>query len=117
MCRIKDKCRSLLISALGDMCIDGRCRLREYVENGPHPPFGKTGAKFIIRDDGNRLDLRYLKPSQRHLELGYKVWCHFLTLCSILCLTHAGKTGELGLPAHPPCSVAFHSKKGKGCAF
>lgn len=44
------------------------------MENGPHPPPGKTGAKFIIREDGHRLDLRYLKKSSdRHLELGYKV--------------------------------------------
>ncbi|XP_065856882.1 DNA-directed RNA polymerase II subunit RPB1-like [Euphorbia lathyris] len=52
-------------------------RLRELVENGPHPPPGKTGAKYIIRDDGQRLDLRYLKKSSdRHLELGYKVERH-----------------------------------------
>lgn len=49
-------------------------RLKELVENGPHPPPGKTGAKYIIREDGQRLDLRYLKKtSDRHLELGYKV--------------------------------------------
>ncbi|KAK7840756.1 dna-directed rna polymerase ii subunit 1 [Quercus suber] len=38
-------------------------RLKELVEYGPHPPPGKTGAKYIIRDDGQRLDLRYLKKS------------------------------------------------------
>lgn len=44
------------------------------MEYGPHPPPGKTGAKYIIRDDGQRLDLRYLKKSSdQHLELGYKV--------------------------------------------
>ncbi|CAL9110471.1 unnamed protein product, partial [Musa textilis] len=48
-------------------------RLRELVENGPHPPPGTTGANYIIRDDGQRLDLRYVKKSMdRHLELGYK---------------------------------------------
>lgn len=48
-------------------------RLKELVEYGPHPPPGKTGAKYIIRDDGQRLDLRYLKKSSdHHLELGYK---------------------------------------------
>lgn len=52
-------------------------RLKELVEYGPHPPPGKTGAKYIIRDDGQRLDLRYLKKSSdQHLELGYKV-CFF----------------------------------------
>lgn len=51
-------------------------RLKELVEYGPHPPPGKTGAKYIIREDGQRLDLRFLKrSSDRHLELGYKV--HF----------------------------------------
>ncbi|KAL6222224.1 hypothetical protein ACLB2K_005616 [Fragaria x ananassa] len=52
-------------------------RLKELVEYGPHPPPGKTGAKYIIRDDGQRLDLRYLKKSSdHHLELGYKVERH-----------------------------------------
>ena len=49
-------------------------RLKVLVENGPHPPPGETGARYIIRDDGHRLDLRYLrKESDRHLEFGYKV--------------------------------------------
>ncbi|AEE86573.1 DNA-directed RNA polymerase II subunit 1 [Arabidopsis thaliana] len=52
-------------------------RLKELVDYGPHPPPGKTGAKYIIRDDGQRLDLRYLKKSSdQHLELGYKVERH-----------------------------------------
>ncbi|GJU14127.1 DNA-directed RNA polymerase II subunit 1 [Tanacetum coccineum] len=51
-------------------------RLEELVANGPHPPPGKTGAKYIIRDDGQRLDLRYLK-GDHHLELGYKA-CSFV---------------------------------------
>ncbi|KAI5010286.1 hypothetical protein ZWY2020_012423 [Hordeum vulgare] len=38
------------------------------------PSPGKTGAKYIIREDGQRLDLRYVKKSSdQHLELGYKV--------------------------------------------
>ncbi|CAD6236827.1 unnamed protein product [Miscanthus lutarioriparius] len=52
-------------------------RLKELVLNGPHPPSGKTGAKYIIREDGQRLDLRYVKKSNdQHLELGYKVERH-----------------------------------------
>ncbi|KAK1394377.1 hypothetical protein POM88_013433 [Heracleum sosnowskyi] len=52
-------------------------RLKELVEYGPHPLPGKTGAKYIIREDGQRLDLRYLKKSSdHHLELGYKVERH-----------------------------------------
>ncbi|WVZ51464.1 hypothetical protein U9M48_002610 [Paspalum notatum var. saurae] len=52
-------------------------RLKELVEYGPHPPPGKTGAKYIIREDGQRLDLRYVKrSSDLHLEFGYKVERH-----------------------------------------
>ncbi|XP_015941075.1 DNA-directed RNA polymerase II subunit RPB1-like [Arachis duranensis] len=52
-------------------------RLKELVEYGPDPPPGKTGAKYIIRDNGQRLDLRYLeKSSDLHLEIGYKVERH-----------------------------------------
>jgi DNA-directed RNA polymerase II subunit RPB1 len=52
-------------------------KLTKLVENGPHPPPGETGAKYIIREDGQRLDLRYLKKSSdRHLEYGYKVERH-----------------------------------------
>ena len=52
-------------------------KLRRLVENGPHPPPGQTGARYIIREDGTRLDLRFLKKaSDRHLELGYKVERH-----------------------------------------
>lgn len=46
-------------------------RMRQLIENGPmkHP-----GARFIIRDDGTRTDLRYAKkPSDLHLDYGYKV--------------------------------------------
>nr|VDC99060.1 unnamed protein product [Brassica oleracea] len=54
-------------------------QLKELVDYGPHPPPGKTGAKYIIRDDGQRLDLRYLKKSSdHHLELGYKVERHLI---------------------------------------
>lgn len=42
-------------------CIRPRRRLQQLVENGPHPPAGETGAKYIIREDGTRLDLRFLK--------------------------------------------------------
>jgi DNA-directed RNA polymerase II subunit RPB1 len=57
-------------------------RLKELVEYGPHPPPGKTGAKYIIREDGQRLDLRFLKKSSdRHLELGYKAWIHHNDTC------------------------------------
>ena len=56
-------------------------RLKELVEYGPHPPPGKTGARYIIREDGQRLDLRYLKKSSdHHLEFGYKACTFFVFL-------------------------------------
>ncbi|XP_057856467.2 DNA-directed RNA polymerase II subunit RPB1 [Cryptomeria japonica] len=49
-------------------------RLKELVEYGSYPPPGKPGAKSIIRDDGKRTELRYMKKGlDRHLEYGYKV--------------------------------------------
>ena len=52
-------------------------RMTRLVENGPHPPPGETGARCIIRDDGTRIDLKYVKrDADRHLEIGYKVERH-----------------------------------------
>ncbi|CAM0951685.1 unnamed protein product [Alopecurus aequalis] len=52
-------------------------RLKQLVEYGAYPPPCKTGAKFIVRDDGRRFDLRYLnKSSDQHLEIGFKVERH-----------------------------------------
>ena len=54
-------------------------RLRILVENGPHPPPGQTGARYIIRDDGVRVDLRYLRSERdRHLQPGYTVERHMV---------------------------------------
>ncbi|WVZ87666.1 hypothetical protein U9M48_034272 [Paspalum notatum var. saurae] len=52
-------------------------RLKELMKYGPHPPPGKTGAKYIVREDGQTLNLRYVKKSSdQHLELGDKVERH-----------------------------------------
>ncbi|KAJ3308936.1 DNA-directed RNA polymerase II subunit rpb1, partial [Blyttiomyces sp. JEL0837] len=51
-------------------------RLQQYVANGPteHP-----GAKFVIRDNGERIDLRYSKSGgDIHLQYGYKVERHLI---------------------------------------
>jgi DNA-directed RNA polymerase II subunit RPB1 len=54
-------------------------RLKQLVENGPHPPPGQTGARHIIRDDGVRVDLRFLRGDRdRHLEPGYTVERHMV---------------------------------------
>ena len=43
------------------------------------------GAKYIIRDNGDRIDLRYHpKASDLHLQIGYKVSCE-------LQVTHGGQ--------------------------
>lgn len=49
-------------------------KLQKLVENGPHPPPGETGAKYIIREDGRRINLAFNR--ERHLELGDKVERH-----------------------------------------
>lgn len=49
-------------------------KLQQLVNNGPtlHP-----GAKYIVRTDGTRIDLRYLKKtSDAHLEYGFTVERH-----------------------------------------
>eukprot|EP01132_Coremiostelium_polycephalum_P012859 gene12859-15717_t len=49
-------------------------KMRELIRNGPneHP-----GAKYIIREDGVRFDLRFVKKvTDTHLECGYKVERH-----------------------------------------
>ncbi|KAF5837019.1 DNA-dependent RNA polymerase II largest subunit [Dunaliella salina] len=52
-------------------------RLQALVDNGPHPPPGETGAKFIIREDGRRINLEFMKAGQdKRLELGDKVERH-----------------------------------------
>jgi DNA-directed RNA polymerase II subunit RPB1 len=57
-----------------------RERLQMMVENGPHPPQGETGARYIVKEDGQRVDLRFLKKSNdRSLEYGYVVERHLMT--------------------------------------
>jgi DNA-directed RNA polymerase II subunit RPB1 len=51
-------------------------RLQQYVANGPteHP-----GAKYVIRDNGERIDLRYSRRGgDINLQYGYKVERHLL---------------------------------------
>ena len=52
-----------------DMCI---YRMQELVRQGPN---GYPGAKYIIRDNGDRVDLRFHpKSSDIHIQYGYKVY-------------------------------------------
>jgi hypothetical protein len=46
------------------------CRLQALVDAGPTPPPGETGAKFIIRKDGRRINLAFLRDgASRALEV------------------------------------------------
>lgn len=46
------------------------CRLQALVEIGPHAAAGETGAKFIIRKDGRRINLAYLRDgASKQLEV------------------------------------------------
>ena len=47
------------------------CSMQELVRRGNNQ---YPGAKYIIRDNGERIDLRFHpKPSDLHLQFGYKV--------------------------------------------
>eukprot|EP01103_Thecamoeba_quadrilineata_P002203 TRINITY_DN12197_c0_g1_i1.p1 TRINITY_DN12197_c0_g1~~TRINITY_DN12197_c0_g1_i1.p1 ORF type:complete len:1771 (-),score=338.80 TRINITY_DN12197_c0_g1_i1:46-5313(-) len=51
-----------------------RDKMYELIRNGPSE---LPGAKYLVRDDGKRLDLRFVKkPSDLHLEYGYRVERH-----------------------------------------
>jgi hypothetical protein len=61
-------------------------KLQRLVDNGPHPPPGETGAKFIIRDDGSRRDLNFLtNAADRVLQIGYTVRHDWPMHCCFLC--------------------------------
>ena len=47
-------------------------RLQELVRRGANQ---YPGAKYVVRDNGQRIDLRFHPhPGDLHLQLGYKVW-------------------------------------------
>jgi DNA-directed RNA polymerase II subunit RPB1 len=82
-------------------------RLQQLVENGPHPPAGQTGAKYIIREDGQRLDLRFLrKDSDRHLEFGYKVERHLVNGDYVLFNRQPSLHKMSMMVRKPPCTPA-----------
>ena len=52
------------------------CSLQQLVARGPTQ---YPGAKYIIRDNDDRIDLRFHpKPSDLHLQFGYKVERHII---------------------------------------
>lgn len=57
------------------MCDLCACRLQALVDAGPTPPPGETGAKFIIRKDGRRINLAFLRDgASRALEVRWRPW-------------------------------------------
>ena len=58
--------------------------MQELVRHGSsHYP----GAKYIIRDNGDRIDLRFHpKPSDLHLQYGYKVFLNTVILLLLFSL-------------------------------
>lgn len=55
---------------------DRTSRLQELVRRGNSQ---YPGAKYIIRDNGDRIDLRFHpKPSDLHLQIGYKARLNIL---------------------------------------
>lgn len=59
--------------------------MQELVRRGSsHYP----GAKYIIRDNGDRIDLRFHpKPSDLHLQYGYKVQYVLAALLHCFCIS------------------------------
>jgi DNA-directed RNA polymerase II subunit RPB1 len=58
--------------------------MQDLVEVGPHAPAGQTGAKFIIRKDGRRINLAYLRDgASKTLEVPKRC----LNMRLVLCLT------------------------------
>ena len=55
------------------------CRMQELVRQGPN---GYPGAKYIIRDNGDRIDLRFHpKSSDIHVQYGYKARIYIMYIC------------------------------------
>eukprot|EP00798_Chlamydomonas_sp_ICE-L_P031185 gene31185-6329_t len=58
--------------------------LQKLVDNGPHPPPGETGAKFIIREDGRRINLTFMKAgADKRLEIGDKTRAEMRDIMSV----------------------------------
>lgn len=92
------------------ICVSLRLhRLQGLVDAGPTPPPGESGAKFIIRKDGRRINLAFLRDgASRTLEVRVRVWCfdmvcNFLFLASpalALCAKHLASFCPLSNPSH-----------------
>jgi hypothetical protein len=55
--------------------------MQTLVEIGPHAPAGQTGAKYIIRKDGRRVNLAFMRDgASTRLEVGLMLFCWLLLL-------------------------------------
>ena len=55
-----------------------RAKLQALVDNGPAPPPGQLGARYIIREDGRRINLAFMarsKECDRRVEVNDKARC------------------------------------------
>ena len=96
--------------------------LSSYVKNGPDCPYGQVGAKYIIRKDGSRIDLRFLKKDvtleigdvvERHMKDGdYIIFNRQPTLHKMSMMGHRTKimnhsTFRMNLSATSPYNADF----------
>ncbi|KAI8838898.1 hypothetical protein BC829DRAFT_426127 [Chytridium lagenaria] len=80
-------------------------KLNQYVANGPteHP-----GAKYVIKDNGERIDLRYSQRSgEIHLQYGYKVERHLMDDDFIIFNLMPYSTFRLNLSVTTPYNADF----------
>lgn len=62
------------------------------MDAGPHPPPGETGARFIIRQDGRRINLAFMpSDAERTLSVssgGGQRWGTETSVGSCVCSAH-----------------------------
>jgi hypothetical protein len=66
-------------------------RLQELCDAGPTPPPGDCGAKFIIRKDGRRINLGFLRDgASKQLEVRHACHVNAVMLACCLCQKSIG---------------------------
>lgn len=84
-------------------------RLQALVDAGPTPPPGETGAKFIIRKDGRRINLAFLRDgASRALEV--RGACGLRTERAKRYVGHCSAAPRHTSPACRPCLAGGRPK-------
>lgn len=66
----------LILACPGTVTVHNRYRLQELVENGPA---SYPGARFVLKDSGERIDLKYRRSNvPLQLEYGWIVERHLI---------------------------------------